>query len=177
MSKHEGFILTIYTSGVGLKGLPAGFIGILDRRNPHHHDTGPQHAQILGNTVRHIDDALAMPAMHAVVDFDDSTAIVIHTMDGDQGTKGEMIAGGRELPRIETLTGRGFATVEALAVKAGLPMQTGSINIENLSRPEFNHRLGDSHRLTRLPGRMIAGNRLPDGRLLARRPAGRRAQA
>ena len=109
------------------------------------HDASLNHAEIFGDATRDIDDAAPMLGVHAVIDLDDGTTVIIQTPNGDRATQRETIAGGSELPYIETFASRSFSSLKTLAIKTGLTAQAYAFAIQQLRRAGLGLRQGLVH--------------------------------
>ena len=109
------------------------------------HDASLNHAEIFGDATRDIDDAAPMLGVHAVIDLDDGTAVIVQAPYSDRTPQRKTIAGGSELLYIETFASRGFSTVKALTIKAGLAAQAYALAIQKLRRAGLGLRQGLVH--------------------------------
>lgn len=100
------------------------------------HDASLNHAEIFGDATRDIDDAAPMLGVHAVIDLDDGTTVVIYPPDSQHGTQGKAVAGGRKEIDVEDIASRRFAPLKAAAIKTGMPVEPGSTPILQVGLPE-----------------------------------------
>lgn len=101
-----------------------------------HDHTGANHVEVFRHTPRHVDDAFAVLCVHAVIDLDDGTTVVIYPPDSQHGTQGKAVAGGRKEIDVEDIASRRFAPLKAAAIKTGMPVEPGSTPILQVGLPE-----------------------------------------
>jgi len=123
------------------------FVGTIgfERGDADQHDASLYHAEIFGDATRDIDDATPMLGVHAVIDLDDGTAVIVQAPYSDRATQRETIAGGSKLLYIETFASRGFSSLKTLAIKAGLAAQAYAFAIQKLRRAGLGLRQGLVH--------------------------------
>ena len=106
------------------------------RHDSDHDHAGANHVEVFRNPARHVDDAFAMFRVHAVIDLDDGTTVVVHPPNSQHGTQWKAVAGcGKEID-VKCVAGRSLAPLKTGAIKTGMSVEPGSTPVNQVGLSE-----------------------------------------